>query len=225
METTSKKKAVVIFSGGMDSATLLCKLKDEGFDVLALGFNYGQRHVRELEHAKKFAELEGIPYHVVDLSELKFLLKGSSQTDASVPVPHGHYADENMKLTVVPNRNMIMLSIAAGYAISEKAKWIAYAAHAGDHTIYPDCRPVFVDTLNAALGLADWHSVQIMRPFIELTKGEIVMLGDKLDVSYIDTYSCYEGEEVHCGLCGTCTERKEAFAQANVTDPTTYKAP
>lgn len=219
---TSKEKAILILSGGMDSATLLYKLLAEDFEVKALGFDYGQRHARELIHASEIAAKEGVEFHEIDLTSIKPLLKGSSQTDPSVPVPHGHYAAENMKLTVVPNRNMIMLSIAAAFAMSEKAKWIAYAAHAGDHAIYPDCRPEFTDALVKALGLADWHTVGLLRPFIELTKGQIVELGERLAVPYHLTYSCYEGGEVHCGLCGTCTERKEAFAHANAIDPTTY---
>ncbi len=215
-------KTVLIYSGGLDSTTLLYALKAEGRDLKALSINYGQRHSRELEFAKNICAKLGVEHRTVDLSTLKPLLGGSSQTDSNVEVPEGHYAAENMKLTVVPNRNMLMLSVAAAWAISEKADTIAYAAHSGDHAIYPDCRPEFVDALNGALALADWHKVSIERPFINITKGGIVKLGAKLGVPYADTWSCYKGKEEHCGACGTCVERREAFVEAGVADPTKY---
>ncbi len=217
------KKTVLIYSGGLDSTTLLYQLKAEGRDLKALSINYGQRHSLELEYAKKVCAKLGVEHRVADLSALKPLLGGSSQTDGTVDVPEGHYAAENMKLTVVPNRNMLMLSVAAAWAISEKADTIAYAAHAGDHAIYPDCRPEFVDALNGALALADWHNVQIERPFINITKGGIVKLGAQLGVPFAETWSCYKGKEVHCGRCGTCVERLLAFKEAGVTDPTPYE--
>jgi 7-cyano-7-deazaguanine synthase len=139
-----------------------------------------------------------------------------------VPVPHGHYAAENMKQTVVPNRNMIMLAVAAGWAISEKADRVAYGAHAGDHTIYPDCRPEFAAALGKAIGLADWHHLDLHCPFIKLSKTDIVRLGAQLHVDFAQTWSCYEGGELHCRRCGTCVERKEAFERAGVIDPTKY---
>ena len=128
-----------------------------------------------------------------------------------------------MKSTVVPNRNMIMLSVAAAWAMNLKAAHLAYAAHAGDHTIYPDCRPEFADALNTAIGLADWHTVTLLRPFIGMTKGEICAEGKRLGVNFADTWSCYEGGEQHCGKCGTCVERKEAFIAAGGGDPTRYR--
>lgn len=216
-------KTILIYSGGLDSTALLYSLKAEGRDLKALSINYGQRHSRELEFAKKNCEALGIEHRTVDLSTLKPLLGGSSQTDANVAVPEGHYAAENMKLTVVPNRNMLMLSVAAAWAISEKADSIAYAAHAGDHAIYPDCRPEFVDALNGALALADWHKVSIERPFINITKGGIVKLASNLNVPFGNTWSCYKGGDVHCGRCGTCVERLLAFKEAGVTDPTQYE--
>ncbi len=216
-------KTVLIYSGGLDSTTLLYQLKAEGRDLKALSINYGQRHSLELEYAKKVCAKLGIEHRVADLSALKPLLGGSSQTDSNVDVPEGHYAAENMKLTVVPNRNMLMLSVAAAWAIAEKADTIAYAAHAGDHAIYPDCRPEFVDALNGALALADWHNVQIERPFIDITKGGIVKLGSQLGVPFEETWSCYKGKEVHCGRCGTCVERLLAFKEAGVVDPTKYE--
>lgn len=215
-------KTIVIFSGGLDSTTLLYSLKEQGRDLKALSINYGQRHLRELDFAAKTCALLGVEHKTVDLSGLRPLLGGSSQTDSSVPVPEGHYAAENMKLTVVPNRNMLMLSVAAAWAISEKADTIAYAAHAGDHAIYPDCREEFVQALNGALALADWHQVAIERPFVSITKGQIVKVGSLLNVPFNDTWSCYKGEDKHCGACGTCVERREAFLEAGVTDPTPY---
>jgi 7-cyano-7-deazaguanine synthase len=215
-------KTILIYSGGLDSTTLLYQLKAQGRDVKALSINYGQRHSKELDFAKKNCEKLGVEHKTVDLSSLKPLLGGSSQTDANVAVPEGHYAAENMKLTVVPNRNMLMLSVAAAWAIAEKADTIAYAAHSGDHAIYPDCREEFVDALNKALGLADWHTVQIERPFINISKADIVKLGSDLKVPFADTWSCYKGGEKACGVCGTCYERRESFVEAGITDPTPY---
>jgi 7-cyano-7-deazaguanine synthase len=215
-------KTILILSGGLDSTVLLYKLKAEGRDVKALSINYGQRHSKELEFAKKTCAKLGVEHQIVDLSSLKPLLGGSSQTDASVVVPDGHYAAENMKLTVVPNRNSIMLNVAAAWAISEKADTIAYGAHSGDHQIYPDCREEFVDALNKTLALADWHVVQIERPFINISKTDVVKLGSQLNVPWLDTWSCYKGGEIACGTCGTDYERRESFIEAGVTDPTPY---
>lgn len=215
-------QTIVILSGGMDSAVLLADQLHAGHTVAALSVNYGQRHRRELDYAAKVAAYYDIEHHTADLSALRPLLAGSSQTTDGVPVPHGHYAAESMKQTVVPNRNMLLLALAGAWAISRKADAIAYAAHAGDHTVYPDCRPVFVEALQAALVLADWHPVQIARPFIHWTKAEICRHGDDLDVPFALTYSCYEGGVDHCGLCGTCVERREAFRLAEVPDPTPY---
>jgi 7-cyano-7-deazaguanine synthase len=217
-------KTVAIFSGGLDSTVLLHELRAAGDEVLALSVDYGQRHRRELDHAKRIAEALGIRWQLADLSAIRPLLAGSSQTSDGVPVPHGHYAADNMKQTVVPNRNMIMLAVAAGWAISEQADRLAYGAHAGDHTIYPDCRPEFAEALAKAIGLADWHRVELITPFIALSKTDIVRRGAELEVEFAATWSCYEGGQVHCGLCGTCVERKEAFLQAGIADPTRYAA-
>lgn len=216
------KKTIVIFSGGLDSTTLLYSLKAQGRDLKALSINYGQRHLRELDFAKKTCEKLSVEHRTVDLSGLRPLLGGSSQTDSNVEVPEGHYAAENMKLTVVPNRNMLMLSVAAAWAIAEKADTIAYAAHNGDHAIYPDCREEFVQALNGALALADWHTVSIERPFVNLTKGQIVRVGSALNIPFEDTWSCYKGSNDHCARCGTCCERILAFKEAGVVDPTRY---
>lgn len=216
------EKIVLIYSGGLDSTVLLYDLRSKGIDVLPLGINYGQRHAKELMSAQKVCNQLGIKYHVADLSSIRPLIEGSSQTDPAVPVPEGHYAEESMKLTVVPNRNMIMLSIAAGYAISKKAESVAYAAHSGDHAIYPDCRHEFADALDIAIKLADWHPVSLLRPYIDFSKADIVKIGHNLGVPFVDTWSCYKGGDIHCGKCGTCVERKEAFHLAGIIDPTEY---
>jgi 7-cyano-7-deazaguanine synthase len=215
-------KTILIYSGGLDSTTLLYKLKAEGREVKALSINYGQKHSKELDYAEKICAELGVEFKVVDLSGIRSLLRGSSQTDDSVAVPDGHYAEDVMKKTIVSNRNMIMLAVAGAWAISEKADTIAYAAHAGDHAIYPDCREEFVGPLNQALQNADWHSVSIERPFINTTKTGIVKEGSLLNVPFANTWSCYKGNDLHCGTCGTCYERREAFVEAGVVDPTQY---
>lgn len=217
-------KTIVVYSGGLDSTVLLCKLIAEGREVKAISINYGQRHERELEAAEKIAKLLGVEWRVADLSNLKQFMAGSSQTDDSVAVPHGHYAAENMKLTVVPNRNMLLLAVAGAWAIAEKADSIAYAAHAGDHAIYPDCRDQFTNPFAEALKNADWHQVSLDRPFLGMTKSQIVTTGADIGRCSIMalSYSCYEGKEQHCGLCGTCQERRSAFKDAGIEDQTNY---
>ena len=218
-----KPRTVLTFSGGLDSTTLLYYLISEGHEVLTLSIDYGQRHKVELEYANQILVKLGIKEHkAIDLHCMNDLMQGSSLTQPDIDVPLGHYEEESMKQTVVPNRNMIILSLAAGWAISNKATYIAYAAHAGDHTIYPDCRPEFAEACGKAIELADWHIVKLIRPFVEKTKGEIVKLGTELGVPYELTWSCYQGHDVHCGACGTCVERREAFMQAGVEDPTAY---
>lgn len=217
-------KTILIYSGGLDSTVLLYQLLADDYSVNAMGINYGQRHQKELVAAKGICDSLGVDFKVVDLSALKPFLAGSSQTDDTVAVPHGHYEEESMKLTIVPNRNMIMLSIAIAYAVTTKSDSVAYAAHGGDHAIYPDCREEFVKALSDAAMLADWHKVQIERPFILKTKAEIVALGSKLNAPLRRTWSCYEGGEIHCGKCGTCVERREAFQIAKIKDDTFYRS-
>lgn len=217
-------KTIVILSGGLDSATLIWALKAEGHEVQCLAIDYGQRHACELMAAGMLANLAQVKIERLDLTSLRHLLAGSSQTDASIAVPHGHYAEESMRQTVVPNRNMILLSVAIGWACSLKYDAVAYAAHAGDHTVYPDCRPAFCSALDAAAQLCDWNPVRILRPFVDLHKSEIVSLGWTLGVPYGLTYSCYEGRAIHCGRCGACTERREAFSLAGLLDPIQYEA-
>ena len=215
-------KSLVVHSGGMDSTVLLYQLLQAGDEVKALSINYGQRHSRELDGARALCSELGVEHRVADLSGLSDLLAGSALTSSDIEVPEGHYAEDNMKATVVPNRNMILLSVAAGWAISSKYDRIAYAAHSGDHAIYPDCRNEFAEALDGAIRLADWHEVSLYRPFVDMTKADIVSLGAKLGVPFEKTWSCYKGQDLHCGRCGTCVERREAFYLAGVEDPTTY---
>jgi 7-cyano-7-deazaguanine synthase len=214
-EMKSKPKAVVIFSGGMDSATLL-DWAIERYDVTAISFNYGQKHRKELLFAQTYCLTRGVPQKVVQIDPT--LLYGSALT-SDVEMPHGAFDDEVMKLTVVPNRNMIMLSQAVGYALSIGAEVVLYGAHAGDHTIYPDCRPEFLDAMNEAVNLCDWKQTRIEAPFLKMTKGEIVVEGLQLGTDYHRTWTCYEGGEKPCGKCGSCDERAEAFAFAKTPDP------
>jgi len=217
-----KLKTVLIYSGGIDSTVLLYHLLKSGNDVQALSVNYGQRHKKELDCAKSICEQLGVKHHVADLTSLNPLLSGSSLTSTNVEVPEGHYEDESMKATVVPNRNMILLSIATGWAISTGASSVSYAAHSGDRAIYPDCREEFASAMNNVMEIAGWDKVSLNRPFSSFTKADIVKLGDELGVPFEKTWSCYKGGQIHCGVCGTCVERREAFELAGVTDPTIY---
>lgn len=217
-------KAVVIYSGGLDSTVLLHHLIAERHVVSALSVDYGQRHRKELTFAADTCARLGIEHRVADLSSITGLLAGSSLTETGIDVPEGHYEEASMKQTVVPNRNMILLSLATGWAIAQKADCVAYAAHAGDHAIYPDCREVFTEALDAAIRLADWHEVYLHRPFVSLSKADVVKRGAELEVDFTQTWSCYQGQQLHCGRCGTCIERREAFHLAGVEDPTAYAA-
>jgi 7-cyano-7-deazaguanine synthase len=221
----AKTSALVLLSGGLDSTTAFYKALWEKDDVTAISFDYGQRHRKELESSLDFAEMHGVPWSSINLQSLGELLKGSSLSDLNVPVPEGHYAKETMKSTIVPNRNSIMLSCAVGVAVANKIQEVWAAMHAGDHAIYPDCRPEFISSLNATIRFANaWEDPipQVVTPFIGYTKDMIVQLGADMGVPYERTWSCYEGGEIHCGRCGTCVERQEAFALARVDDPTAY---
>lgn len=217
-------KTVVLLSGGMDSTVLAHYLKKSGAELRAISFNYGQRHQRELHSARAQASILDVPYCAVELQSLAGVLPGSSQTDPSIELPTGHYTQENMKATVVPNRNMILLAIAIGHAIAHGCDAVAYAAHAGDHAIYPDCRPVFADAMQAVANVCDYKQIRLDRPFIHLSKAEIAGMGRNLGVDFSQTWSCYAGSLLHCGKCGTCIERREAFYLAGVPDPTQYAA-
>ncbi|WP_372981703.1 7-cyano-7-deazaguanine synthase QueC [Marinobacter sediminum] len=213
---------VVIYSGGMDSYTLLHVARAQGLNVHALSFNYGQRHVRELESASAVCESLDIPHKVIDIRAMGEVMAGSALT-SDVNVPEGHYEEDSMKATVVPNRNMILLSLATGYAVTVGAGAVWYGAHGGDHAIYPDCRPEFVEKMDAVCRVANYDPVGVEAPFMALDKGEILAEGLKLGLDYSQTWTCYNGRERACGRCGSCVERLEAFASHGVTDPLVYE--
>jgi 7-cyano-7-deazaguanine synthase len=211
-----------VISGGLDSTVLAYKLERE-FALDFVSFDYGQRHgQRELWYAGLTAERMGVTHDIVKIPDLGAFLP-SALTDQEVSVPHGHYASEQMRSTVVPNRNAIMLSIAAAIAAGREIPLVSFAAHSGDHYIYPDCRPEFVDRFNRMLLSALEGSVAVIAPFLNQSKTDIVVEGAILSVPFASTWSCYEGGEYHCGKCGTCYERREAFQQAGVEDPTIYE--
>ncbi|MCM0613977.1 7-cyano-7-deazaguanine synthase QueC [Marinobacter sediminum] len=214
---------VVIYSGGMDSYTLLHLARARGYEVHALSFNYGQRHVRELECASKVCDSLGISHKVIDIRAMSEVMAGSALT-GDVNVPEGHYEEDSMKATVVPNRNMILLSLATGYAVTTGAGAVWYGAHGGDHAIYPDCRPEFVAKMDAVCRVANYEPVGIEAPFMAMGKGQILAEGLKLGLDYGDTWTCYNGRQKACGRCGSCVERLEAFAANGVTDPLAYEA-
>jgi 7-cyano-7-deazaguanine synthase len=215
-------KGVVVMSGGLDSTTLLYRVL-EGFEVVqAVSFNYGQRHKKELEFAQATCEKLHVPWTTIDLwsSGLTELLSESNSSLVSdEEVPEGHYAEENMKATVVPNRNMIMLSIAGGIAVAKKANLIFVGVHAGDHFIYPDCRPEFVNAAGDAIylgneGFGELIPGPIVAPYMQQSKADIAFDAISLGVPFEETWSCYKGGAIHCGRCGTCVERMEAIATA-----------
>ncbi|WP_372988381.1 7-cyano-7-deazaguanine synthase QueC [Marinobacter sp.] len=213
---------VVIYSGGMDSFTLLHLARARGYKVHALSFNYGQRHVRELDCARQVCADLGIPHKEIDIRAMSEVMSGSSLT-SDVEVPEGHYEEDSMKATVVPNRNMILLSLATGYAVTVGASAVWFGAHGGDHAIYPDCRPEFVEKMDAVCRVANYEPVAIEAPFIRMDKGEILSEGLKLGLDYGLTWTCYNGRDKACGRCGSCVERLEAFAANGVADPLEYE--
>ncbi len=219
-------KAIAIVSGGLDSVTLAYVLRSEGYDLHLLSFDYGQRHSKELEFAALCARRLQAEHTVVDLSGLGALLKGSALTEEGIEVPEGHYAAPNMAVTVVPNRNAIMLAIAYGAAVAEQVDVVAAGFHGGDHFIYPDCRPEFVEAFDTmerrAVDGFGKPDLRLYAPFVNIGKHDIVARGARLDVPFHETWSCYKGGERHCGRCGTCVERREAFELARVLDPTEY---
>lgn len=221
------KKAVVLCSGGIDSATLAYKVAEAGALERLVSFDYGQRHRREIERAAAIAAGLSARHDVVDIAGLGRFLTSSSLISGGEAVPDGHYAESNMKSTVVPNRNAIMLSIAFGIAAGAKADAVGIAVHSGDHFIYPDCRPAFVDAFRAMqdCALEGMWEVELYAPFTGIDKAGIVREGARLNVPYALTWSCYKGGEKHCGRCGTCVERAEAFHLAGVPDPTEYEDP
>jgi 7-cyano-7-deazaguanine synthase len=224
-------KTIAIVSGGMDSVTMAHYLKFQlRHELHLLSFNYGQRHKKELLFARNVALHLNVPFDVIDLSSISPFLDNNALLDPSgIDVPEGHYEAESMKATVVPNRNAIMISIATGVAVAEKADCVATGVHAGDHAIYPDCRPQFIFAMNDAMAIGNEgfanEDFGLIAPFVNATKLDIAELGRDLNVDYRLTWSCYNGRDQHCGKCGTCVERHEAlegaFGVGN--DPTVYE--
>ena len=217
----NKKDCIIVLSGGMDSVTLMHEYKER--IALAVTFDYGSNHnAREIECARRQCALLGIRHLVIPLKFMAEYFR-SSLLDGAEAIPEGNYDDDNMKSTVVPFRNGIMLSVACGLAESNDLQHVLIANHGGDHTIYPDCRPGFVDAMGEAMRQGTFNGVQILAPYTLITKGDIARRGAEMGVDYSLTYSCYKGGERHCGKCGTCMERREAFAAAGIDDPTDYE--
>ena len=216
------KKALVVLSGGLDSVTALYWAHKYYKEVKAIHFNYGSKHqFNETVCAGFHTNKLGIELVQIDIPLDKYFK--SSLLVGGEEIPEGKYDEDNMKSTVVPFRNGIMLSIAAGYAESIDYDCVVLGNHAGDHTIYPDCRQVFINAFSLALTLGTWKGVELVSPFCNIRKEDIVKIGTELNIDYTKTYSCYKGMKKHCGVCGTCTERKEAFQLAGVKDPTEYQ--
>lgn len=216
-----EKDSIIVLSGGMDSVTLLHQEKDR--IALAVTFDYGSNHnAREIVYAAEQCGILGIEHLVIPLSFMGQYFRSSLLSGAD-EIPEGHYEDENMKSTVVPFRNGIMLAVACGLAESRDLKHVMLANHGGDHAIYPDCRSGFVNAMSKAMKEGTYEGVDIIAPFTDITKGDIAKIGKNLGVDYSKTYSCYKGGEKHCGRCGTCVERREAMAEAGIDDPTVYE--
>lgn len=219
---------VAIVSGGMDSVTLAHLLRPTVDDFHMISVDYGQRHSRELHYALMCANDLEAQWHLVNLTSITALLDTSALTNPEVEVPEGHYAEDTMRITVVPNRNALMLDVAVAVAVAKGARFVGTAVHAGDHAVYPDCRPEFIQSFERTALLANEGFIadhfHIAAPFIDQTKADIARMGNSLGVDWTRTWSCYKGGEVHCGSCSTCFERREAFQLAGVTDPTEYLA-
>lgn len=215
------KDAIIVLSGGLDSTTMLYEYKER--IALAVSFHYGSNHNdRELHFARIHCERLGIPHVIIPLAFMGEYFHSSLLSGADA-IPEGQYDDANMRSTVVPFRNGIMLAVAAGLAEDKGLKYIMLANHAGDHAIYPDCRPDFVAAMSEAVRCGTYAGVEIFAPYTSLTKAEIAAHGKELGIDYTETWSCYKGGEHHCGKCGTCTERREAFQLAGIEDRTVYE--
>lgn len=216
------KDAILILSGGMDSTTLLHEYKDR--IAMAVTFDYGSNHnAREIKCARINCEMLDIPHIVIPLQFMGQYFKSSLLAGADA-IPEGHYADDNMRSTVVPFRNGIMLAVACGLAESNGLRFVMIANHGGDHAIYPDCRAPFIDAMSQAMRHGTYDGITIFAPYTNISKADIARRGKELGVDYALTYSCYKGSEKHCGKCGTCVERKEALADAGIEDPTAYES-
>ena len=213
---------IAIVSGGVDSVTLAYHLNAEGHTLHLLSFDYGQRHSKELRFAGYHARQLDAYHDILDLGCMASVWLGNALTD-DVPVPSGDYTPESLAVTVVPNRNALMIAVAYALAVTDNDDAVAIGVHSGDHAIYPDCRPEYITAMERAMQLGTDTTIQLLAPFIHKSKTEIVQLGDRLGVPYEHTWSCYKGGAVHCGECSTCVERKHAFKEAGVDDPTTYQ--
>ena len=215
------KDSLIVVSGGMDSITLLHEYADQ--IAMAVTFDYGSNHAKkEIPFAQLHCQRLGIKHLVIPLSFMHDYFK-SSLLEGDAAIPEGHYADENMKSTVVPFRNGIMLSIACGIAESNGLHKVLIANHGGDHTIYPDCRPEFIQAMSSAMQNGTYEHIEIFAPYTNISKGDIARHGKALGIDYSETWSCYRGGEKHCGKCGTCVERHEALLEADIDDPTEYE--
>lgn len=216
-------KVCVLLSGGMDSVTVLYEAMRTHEVVACLSFDYGSKHnAKEIPFAKLHAERHGIAHHTVDLDFMDKLFK-SDLLKSGGEIPEGHYAEESMKQTVVPFRNGIMLAVATGFAESVEAEGVVIAAHSGDHAIYPDCRESFMQAMGEAMQNGTYVDMELLRPFIDLDKAAIAKRGVELGIDFTETWSCYKGRDIHCGVCGTCVERREAFQLAGIKDDTEYE--
>lgn len=214
------KDSLIVLSGGMDSVTLLYDYRD--VVALAVTFDYGSNHnAREIACARIHCRRLGIEHIVIPLAFVAKYFKSSLLSGADA-IPEGNYDDENMKSTVVPFRNGIMLAVACGIAESRDLRRVMLANHFGDHAIYPDCRRDFVDAMSEAMRCGTYCGVTVFAPYTDITKADIARRGALLGIDYAETYSCYKGGEHHCGRCGTCRERREALAEAGIADPTLY---
>lgn len=214
------KDSIIVVSGGMDSITMLYEYQDR--IAQAVSFHYGSNHNdKELAFAKLHCERLGIPHLIIPLDFIGKYFE-SSLLQGAEAIPEGNYDDENMKSTVVPFRNGIMLAVAAGLAETHHLNCVMLANHSGDHAIYPDCRPEFVNSMSDAIAAGTYAGIRIFAPYTNITKADIARRGKALGIDYAETWSCYKGGEHHCGKCGTCTERIEALREAGIEDHTVY---
>lgn len=217
------RRIVVIYSGGLDSTTLLYHLRAAGDEVKALSADYGQRHRgRELAAAAAICARLEVEHRTADLAGLAGLFGPNGLSDPAVPVPAGAYTPATMQLTTVPNRNMVLVSVGLAWAAGLGFDGVAFGAHGGAYSPYPDCRPAFAEAMDRAAGVCDWEPRRVLAPFVHLDKAGVVRRGADLGVPFVATWSCYVGGPVHCGTCGTCIDRRTAFAAAGVADPTAY---
>jgi len=224
-DDSSMQKTALIGSGGLDSVCLAYRLAAKGKLAMFISFDYGQRHKKELHFARQCANALGVPFFLADISTIGGQLTGSALTDKNIAVPDGHYAEASMKQTIVPNRNAIFLAIAFGIAAAHEFDSVAIAVHSGDHFVYPDCREDFLTLFNQMEAKSLEGAVRLYAPYVDKNKAAIVADGVKYNVPFVATWSCYKGGEIHCGRCGTCVERREAFYLAGAADPTAYADP